>query len=45
MRVVVRVPRRDGLELARQLRASLAVRSAHREPGTVRVRLDDEELV
>ncbi|GAB2470127.1 primosomal protein N' [Xylanimonas ulmi] len=45
VRVVVRVPPRDGLELAQQLRASLAVRSARREPGTVRVRLDPEEMV
>ncbi|MCL1870451.1 MAG: primosomal protein N' [Promicromonosporaceae bacterium] len=45
VRVVVRVPSQHGLELARQLRASQAVRSAHREPGTLRVRLDPEELL
>ncbi|WP_425953590.1 primosomal protein N' [Xylanimonas sp. McL0601] len=45
VRVVVRVPAPAGVELARQLRASLAVRSAHREPGTVRVQLDPEEMV
>ncbi len=45
VRVVVRVPARAGLELARQVKASLAVRAAHREPGTVRVQLDPEEMV
>ena len=45
VRVVVRVPARAGLELARQVRASLRVRSAHREPGTVRVQLDPEEMM
>nr|WP_245885836.1 primosomal protein N' [Xylanimonas oleitrophica] len=45
VRLVVRVPAHDGLELARQLRASLSVRSARREPGTVRVRLDPEEML
>jgi primosomal protein N' (replication factor Y) len=45
VRVLVRVPAADGDELARQLRASLAVRSAHREPGTLRVQLDPQEIV
>ncbi|MCL2595930.1 MAG: primosomal protein N', partial [Promicromonosporaceae bacterium] len=45
VRAVVRVPIGSGTELARQLRASLAVRSAHREPGAVRVQLDPAELV
>jgi primosomal protein N' (replication factor Y) len=45
VRVVVRVPARDGLALAQQLRASLAVRSARREPGSVRVQLDPPEML
>ncbi len=45
VRVVVRVPLAHGLELARQLRASLAVRSARREGGTVRVQLDPKEML
>lgn len=45
VRVLVRVPAAAGDALAHQLRASLAVRSAHREPGTVRVQLDPQEMV
>ncbi|WP_407317789.1 primosomal protein N' [Isoptericola halotolerans] len=45
VRVVVRVPLARGTELARQLRASLAVRAARREGGTVRVRLDPAEML
>ncbi|QAY71901.1 primosomal protein N' [Xylanimonas protaetiae] len=45
VRVLVRVPAADGDELARQLRASLGVRSAHREPGALRVQLDPQEMV
>ncbi|MDR2722967.1 MAG: primosomal protein N' [Cellulomonadaceae bacterium] len=45
VRVAVRVPQVDGDQLARQLRASMAVRSAKREPGKVRVQLDPEELL
>jgi len=44
VRVLLRVPQTDGLELARQLRASLAVRSAKREPGAVKVTLDPAEF-
>ncbi|GMA25930.1 putative primosomal protein N' [Luteimicrobium album] len=45
VRVLVRVPWEQGRELARQLAASLAVRSARREGGDVRVRLDPREIV
>ncbi|WP_418276813.1 primosomal protein N' [Isoptericola jiangsuensis] len=45
VRVVLRVPVADGLDLARRLRASLAVRSARREGGRVRVQLDPQELL
>lgn len=45
VRAVVRVPYRDGRTLARQLAASLAVRSARREPGSVRVQLDPKEIL
>lgn len=45
VRAVVRVPYRDGRSLARQLAASLAVRSARREPGGVRVQLDPKEIL
>jgi primosomal protein N' (replication factor Y) len=44
VRVIIRVPSGDGAELARQLRASLAVRSAKREPGAVKVTLDPAEF-
>ncbi|MCA5894699.1 primosomal protein N' [Isoptericola sp. NEAU-Y5] len=45
VRVVLRVPLARGAELAAQLRASLAVRSARREGGTVRVQLDPKEML
>ncbi|CAM3677877.1 primosomal protein N' [Isoptericola cucumis] len=45
VRVVLRVPLASGAELARQLRASLAVRSARREGGSVRVQLDPKEML
>ncbi|PFG43246.1 replication restart DNA helicase PriA [Isoptericola jiangsuensis] len=45
VRVVARVPLTDGLDLARRLRASLAVRSARREGGRVRVQLDPPEML
>lgn len=45
VRAVVRVPHRDGRDLARQLAASLAVRSARREAGSVRVQLDPKEIL
>lgn len=45
VRVVVRVPLAQGTQLARELRASLAVRSARREGGTVRVQLDPKEML
>ena len=44
VRALVRVPRTGGAALARALSASLAVRSARREGGTVRVQLDPAEL-
>jgi primosomal protein N' (replication factor Y) len=45
VRSLVRVPVADGRALARSLGASLAVRSARREGGSVRVRLDPEEML
>jgi len=45
VRALVRVPLAQGGELARQLQASLAVRSARREGGSVRVQLDPEEML
>ncbi|WP_146925565.1 primosomal protein N' [Cellulomonas xylanilytica] len=44
VRALVRVPRAGGAALARALSASLAVRSARREGGTVRVQMDPAEL-
>ncbi len=44
VRALVRVPRAAGAALARAVAASLAVRSARREGGTVRVQLDPAEL-
>lgn len=45
VRAVVRVPVRDGRRLARELGASVAVRSARRELGSVRVELDPKEIL
>ncbi|VTR75611.1 primosomal protein N' [Cellulomonas hominis] len=45
VRALVRVPVADGRALARSLAASLAVRSARREGGSLRVRLDPEEML
>lgn len=45
VRTVLRVPYTEGPQLARELAASLSVRSARREGGTVRVRLDPEEML
>ncbi|WP_051640143.1 primosomal protein N' [Cellulomonas sp. URHE0023] len=44
VRALARVPRAQGAALARSLAASLAVRSARREGGTVRVQLDPADL-
>jgi primosomal protein N' (replication factor Y) len=45
VRALVRVPVADGRALARSLAASMAVRSARREGGQLRVRLDPEEML
>ncbi|TGJ97034.1 primosome assembly protein PriA, partial [Actinotalea fermentans ATCC 43279 = JCM 9966 = DSM 3133] len=45
VRTIVRVPLREGRGLARELSASLAVRSAKREGGSVRVQLDPKEML
>lgn len=45
VRALVRVPVTAGRELARALGASMAVRSARRELGAVRVRLDPREML
>jgi len=44
VRVVLRVPLRQGAALARSVAAALGVRSARREPGAVHVRLDPPDL-
>ena len=44
VRAVLRVPRAGGTALARSLAASMAVRSAKREGGSVRTQLDPTEL-
>jgi primosomal protein N' (replication factor Y) len=44
-RVLVRVPRRDGTELARALKAAAAGRSARRSADPVRIALDPVEMV
>jgi primosomal protein N' (replication factor Y) (superfamily II helicase) len=45
VRTIVRVPLREGRRLARELSASLAVRSAKREGGSVRVQIDPKEML
>ncbi len=44
-RALVRVPRSSGLALAAALRAAQAVRTAQKEAGVVRLRLDPAELI
>jgi primosomal protein N' (replication factor Y) len=44
-RVLVRVPRRDGAELAKALKAAAAGRSARRSADPVRIALDPVEVV
>ncbi len=43
-RLIVRVPRSQGRELAASLRAAAGVRSAHKESGSVRVQVDPLEI-
>jgi primosomal protein N' (replication factor Y) len=45
VRALLRVPRGDGLALARALHAAAAARSARKEGGGVRVQLDPAELI
>jgi primosomal protein N' (replication factor Y) len=45
VRALLRVPRADGLPLARALHAAQAARSARKEGGGVRVQLDPAELI
>ncbi len=44
VRLVLRVPRRDGAPLAAALKAAQGVRSARKAPGTVRVQIDPAVL-
>ncbi|MDM7831197.1 primosomal protein N' [Cellulomonas edaphi] len=44
VRAILRVPRGSGAALARSVAASMAVRSARREGGTVRAQLDPADL-
>jgi primosomal protein N' (replication factor Y) len=43
-RALIRVPRTDGLALARALHAAQAARSARKDSGAVRVQLDPAEV-
>jgi primosomal protein N' (replication factor Y) len=43
-RLIVRVPRRQGRALAAALHAAAGVRSAHKDPGPVRVQIDPQEI-
>jgi primosomal protein N' (replication factor Y) (superfamily II helicase) len=43
-RLIVRVPRRQGRELAAALHAAAGVRSAHKDAGPVRIQVDPSEL-
>jgi primosomal protein N' (replication factor Y) len=45
VRALLRVPRADGLPLARALHAAQAARSARKDAGQVRVQLDPAELI
>jgi primosomal protein N' (replication factor Y) len=42
--VLIRIGRRDGVELARALHAAQATRSARKDGGAVRVQLDPAEV-
>ncbi len=44
-RALIRVPRPGGAALARALQVAQAVRSAHKEPGAVRVQLDPPDVI
>jgi primosomal protein N' (replication factor Y) len=44
VRTLLRAPLREGAALARAVAGVLGARSAHREPGTVQVRLDPADL-
>jgi primosomal protein N' (replication factor Y) len=44
VRLVVRVPRSDGQRLAAALKVAQSIRSARKESGTVRVRIDPVAL-
>jgi primosomal protein N' (replication factor Y) len=45
VRALIRVPRSAGTTLAAALHAAQAVRSAHKDPGAVRLQLDPAELI
>jgi hypothetical protein len=45
VRALIRVPRRDGPALAASLHAAQSLRSARKDPETVRVQLDPAELI
>lgn len=44
VRLVIRVPKSDGRRLAAALKVAQGIRSAHKEPGAVRVRIDPAAL-
>lgn len=43
-RLLIRVPRAQGQQLVRALRAAAGIRSAHKEPGSVRLQIDPLEI-
>ena len=45
VRALIRLPRAGGSALAAALHAAQAVRSAHKDPGSVRLQLDPAELI
>jgi primosomal protein N' (replication factor Y) (superfamily II helicase) len=45
VRALIRLPRAGGSTLAAALHAAQAVRSAHKDPGSVRLQLDPAELI
>jgi primosomal protein N' (replication factor Y) len=44
VRALLSIPRRDGPSLSRALHDAQAIRSAHRSPGSVEVRVDPMEI-
>lgn len=45
VRTIIRVPLADGMTLARSLKAAVAVRSARKLPGKIKVRMDPHDVL